>query len=393
MTTPTRLAERPRGALWRHPVAPVLIWAVSRLLLATVALGSRLVQSGGQVFSTPDWLPRLLFNWDSGYFLAIAQHGYAGQDPSLRAFFPGYPALARLLATATGSLDTADPSAGLIVWMWVIPQLASLGGAVLIWRLARRDHGPLVATAATALVLLGPYAIFLASSYSESLYLLFAVAAWLVARRGIWWAAGLLGVAASFTRINGVFLVAALVVMYVVEQRRAGRPVIGVGLFAVLAGALGAFAYWLYLLILTGSPTAWQQAQSVGWNRGFQWPWITFYETAGRALLSPALDRRIQYGLDIVFAAALILAIVWFARSRRWPEFTLLTLTALSLMTSFSYLSLARNTSTLFPLAIAVAAAAATSTRARTAVVAIGILGVLLLIFNTHQFTLGLWSD
>jgi Gpi18-like mannosyltransferase len=389
--TATAAEEHRSRAGLREWWTPVAVWATSRLLIGTIAVVSQWFQPGHGVLTNADWPPRLLFQWDSGYFLAIAAHGYAGSPESLQAFFPGYPLLSRALALPFSSGHPSTET--LIVSMFVVVQMSALLAAVVVWQLVRRDHSATAATVSVAMLLMGPYAVFLAASYSEALFLAAASAAWLLARRRHWLGAGLAGAAASFTRVNGLFVVAALVVMYLIDRRQSGRRLLSPHLVGVLTGLAGAAAYWVYLLILTGSPIAWSRAQAEGWNRGFQWPWVTFYNTAGRVLFASTWDRRIQYGLDIVFAAALIVAIVWFIRRRRWPEAVLLGLTALSLMTSFSYLSLARNTSTLFPVAIALGVAAVESPRRRWLAIGVGVVGILLLAFTTHQFSIGLWSD
>ena len=125
--------------------------------------------------------------------------------------------------------------------------------AVMLWQLAiAQGLGPRVA--ATAVVLLGvaPYGIFLAAVYSEALFLAVTVAAWWAAVTRRWWCAGALAAAATAVRVNGMFLVAALAVMYLVQLRedRRRRPrgdVLALALpFAVLA------AYFGYLHARTG---------------------------------------------------------------------------------------------------------------------------------------------
>lgn len=390
MSTPAADTRR-RRLLLDSPSAPLLLWLASRALIFSVAVVSQLLQPGNGLLSLSDWPIRILFNWDSGYFLQIASSGYPDHVDPTEAFFPGYPLSSRLLAVIIQPVGSSVMT--LTAAMFVVVQLSSLVAAVLVWSLSRREHGPRAATISTALVILGPYALFLAASYSEAFFLALAVGAWLAARRGRWWVAGLLGACASFTRINGLFLVAALIVMFLSDRGPLARPLVIPRLLTVAAGFLGTAVYLLFLWLRTGSPTAWWQAQTEGWNRGLHWPWMTFYETAGRALYASTLDRRIQYGLDLAFASFLVLAIVWFIRRRAWPELTLTGLTGLSLMTSFSYLSLARNTSTLFPIAVELGAYAAGSTSGRNRVLIVGALGVALLIFNVHQFTLGLWAD
>ena len=204
-------------------------------------------------------------------------------------------------------------------------------------------------------------------------------------------AAGLLAAAASATRPNGIFLACAIVVMYLVRRREAGKPILSWNLVAAALGFVGTVAYFVYLSLNTGSLLSWSQSQAA-WHRSLQWPWETLYQTAGRVIYASSLDRQIQFGLDIVFAVILVAGIVYFVRTKRWPEVTYLGLTAISLMTSYSYLSLARNTVTLFPLVLALAGATDKPSRRVLFWIAFS-LGLLLLVFNTRQFALGYWAD
>ena len=197
--------------------------------------------------------------WDSFHFTRIAERGYL--PPGLpccdQAFFPGYPLAIRVLSPLTGGNAML---AGILISL-----AASTVAAVMLWQLAiAQGLGPRVA--ATAVVLLGvaPYGIFLAAVYSEALFLAVTVAAWWAAVTRRWWLAGALAAAATAVRVNGMFLVAALAVMYLVQLRedRRRRPradLLALALpFAVLA------AYFGYLRARTGAWNAWQAAQDAG---------------------------------------------------------------------------------------------------------------------------------
>jgi hypothetical protein len=370
------------------------VWLASRIFITGIALLAHAATHSRHT----DFF-RLLFHWDSNYLRAIALHGYFSphSDPtSWVAFFPGYPALSRAVDAA---LEPAGPTpATLAVAMWIVTLVASLAAAVLVWRLAEVtvDSGPAgstrgvwVAAGATALVLAGPYALFLAASYGEALFLALAVGAWLCATRKHWLWAGLLAAGASFVRPNGLFLAAAIVVMYLVSVR--GERFRLRSLLATLIGFAGTALYFAYLFANTGSLLVWSRAEAT-WGRALEWPWITFYQTAGRVLYASSFDRRIQFGFDLVFAAIVIVAIILFVRRRRWTEVTYLGLTALSLMTSYSYLSLARNTSVLFPIAFLVAGTLEKPGRRRVFWIVFA-LGLAILAFNTFQFALGRWAD
>lgn len=98
-----------------------------------------------------------------------------------------------------------------------------------------------------------------------------ALAAWRLCLREKYLFAGIVG-AASYTRINGVFLAAALMVMCVMHQRRSGKPV-RVGPLASLAVAsLRAIAYAGWLTIVTGRPMAWLDVQREAGDRSLDCP-------------------------------------------------------------------------------------------------------------------------
>ena len=372
--------------------APLALWLAARILVTGVALVTQYLQPGHGLWSSPDpgWLFRVLFAWDSSYYLQIAAEGYpSGAVTPLHAFLPGYPLTARGVAWL---LEPAGPTEqALVVALWLVPLVASAGAAVLMWHLARDHGGRRVAALATALLVAGPYSVFLAASYAESLFLVLALGAWLAATRERWLLAGVLAALAGAVRPNGIMLAAALAVMYVVQCRAHGRPLLSPSLAGVVVAPLGALAHVVYLYSVTGSVTAWTQAQELGWGRTTQWPWLTFYQTAGRVLYASTPDRQIQFALDICFAFVLVAGVVVYIRRRSWPEATYVGLTALALMTSFTYVSLARTTVLMFPLMIAVAGVR--SPRYRRLPWVVLALGLVLLVFNTHQFTLGLWAD
>ncbi len=336
--------------------------------------------------------PGVVHHWDSSYYLAIADGGYVGPDAfaGLPSFFPGYPLAARAVAAImTWGQVTTD---SLVPAMALVSSISSLIAAMLVWRIAQLSARPRVAPLATLMFVAGPYSIFLYADYSEALFLAFATAAWYCGLRDRWWLAGVWCALASFTRINGLFLLAGLVVMYLVQRRRNGRPLFSVRLGWVAVGALGISAYFGYLLAVTGDPLAWRTAQAIGWNRQFHPPWDAVYQTAGRVLFASTPDRRLQFALDLVFALLLVWAIwIWFRR-RDWASATYGTATIVPLTTSFTLVSIARNTVTVFPLAILLAERLRSTRRRWLRTLALSAWFGLFLV-NATLFTLGYWTD
>ena len=196
--------------------------------------------------------------------------------------------------------------------MWLVGTVASVAAPVLLRRLVDQQHPPGVARWAAVLLLTGPYAVFLFADYSESVFLVVALGAWYCAARDRWVLVGVLAAAATFTRINGVFLVAAVLVMYVQQRRRAGVPVIAPALLWLPLACTGFAGYFGYLTFRTGDLLAWSHAQTQGWGRTLHWPWEAFYQTAGRVLFASTPDRRFQFTMDLLFAAVIV---VWTRRS------------------------------------------------------------------------------
>jgi hypothetical protein len=380
---------------WREALLGGLaIWVVTRVLLSAWALFTVSTSPTVKRLPVPQTYFTLFFHWDSAYFERIALGGYFSPSSprDLPAFFPGY-GIAGRLATAL-LLPGRHPSVGdITVGLWAAAAIASLLAGIGLWKLAADRFGPRVAAGATVLLLAGPYSVFLAASYSEPLFLAFAVFAWYHARKGRWLAAGILAAGASLTRIDGVFLALALGVLSLQGQGGSWRSRLprAVGLVAVALSTV--VGYFVYLWAMTGNPVEWLSAEKQGWHRRFTLPWISGATTLLKAF-DPASSRahRIQALLEIVFAILCLAGGLVLARRRRWGGVVLVASTLASLMTSTTYLSLSRESLLLFPLTMLVASTRDIPGRRWIFRLALACSFVLLL-FNTHQFVLGIWAQ
>jgi len=386
---------------WRAALTGgLLTWLAVKVAMAVLAALVLAIRDGPSVsdpagLAVPDTAAGffgVLGHWDSNYFLGVASGGYfgAGSDATVQSFFPGYPAIARGMAEIIAFGAPSD--AALTLGMWLVSAIASMTAAVLLWRLVADRYPRAAARWATVLLLTGPYSVFLFANYSESLFLAFAVAAWYCAVKDRWVLVGVFAAAATFTRINGVFLVAALLVLYVQQRRRAGAPAVAPALLWLPLACTGIGAYFGYLTARTGDLLAWSHAQTLGWGRTMQWPWDAFYQTAGRALLASTPDRRFQFAMDLLFAAVIGVAIIVLARRRQWPEVTYLGLTLIALTTSTNFVSLARNSVTLFPLTILIAATVTNPPNRMTKPVVLTAWWTLFFV-NAALFAFGYWAD
>ena len=387
--TQSRLAAADR---LREAWKPGGLWMGAHLLIFGVALTAREVGFGpaaGHALRSP---ADLFFHWDSAYFAGIAQVGYFGQGSNATwpAFFPGFPLAGRLLLALTGDLHPTHGQE--VASLGLVALVASLIAALLIWRLAQREYGDRVAAAATLLFVAGPYSVFLVAPYSEPMFVAFAIGAWLLAERGRWWQAGLLGAFACLTRIEGVFLVAGLGVAVAVELRRRGAPFLLRSLGTLAIGLTGLLAYWGALWAWTGNPAEWFAAERAGWHRSLSWPWVSLANTVGAIFTAHPLSHQVQNAFDLLFAALFVAAIVVLLRRRAWAAVTFVGLIAAAMMTSTTYLSIARASVVLFPVTVLVASTVLERRRRWIYWTALAG-GAALLIVNTVLFVNGIWVD
>ncbi len=205
--------------------------------------------------------------FDALWFLRIAEDGYRATDGSA-AFFPLYPLAIRCVSFALGGAPFA---ASLLV-----SNLAFLAALVLLHDLTRTELSAAVAGTTVLALCVFPTALFWFAPYSESLFLLLAVAALWAARRNRWWLAAAAGFGAGLTRNVGVVVAAALLAE-ALQRRAAGeghaRRAVGAG----LATAAGTLCYLLYWQAVAGDWLA-PLHQQANWERDFSWPWSTLVE-------------------------------------------------------------------------------------------------------------------
>lgn len=150
--------------------------------------------------------------WDAGWFLEIAANGYEPLERGAPAFYPLYPLLLRGGSEVVGDHPLL---AGVLISLPL-----TLCAFVLLHAHARRFVGEEEARRAVAYVALFPTAFFLSALYSESLFLVLAVAAFLAAERQRFLLAAALAGCAWLTRPLGVAVLAGLVVFAACEPDR-----------------------------------------------------------------------------------------------------------------------------------------------------------------------------
>lgn len=249
-----------------------------------------------------DWLD-VWARWDSYWFLSIARDGYHWPS-STPAFFPLTPLAIRAVSLATG---------GRLVVAGVIVALAAGAGAfVLLHRLVERRAGRHVARYAVVALALFPTSLFLGAVYSESLYLLTAIGAFVLAERGRPGTASVVAGLAILTRAQGVALLPALAIL----AWPRGGPRAAVRAVAPAVGV--AAVYPLVLWAWIGRPLAFLDGQDV-WERHLS-PAGPF----GGVVRAAADGDFLELGLAVVMVALALVA--WRRLGAAYGTYALLAL-------------------------------------------------------------------
>jgi hypothetical protein len=190
----------------------------------------------------------LWVRWDSAWFLEIARNGYGRAHEQAEAFFPLYPGFVAGLGRALGDF----PLAGLLVSL-----VACLVAFELLWRLADRFVGPQAASRSVLYLAIFPMALFLQASYSESLFLAFAVGAFLAAERDRWAVAAVAAGGALLTRSVGIAVIAGLAVLAWPSLRRLAWLLLSLAFF---------LAFPIVLHLQAGNALGFLNAQDA-WDR------------------------------------------------------------------------------------------------------------------------------
>lgn len=381
-----------RGAVWAVAIFAFLVF--QRNTDPRVAYWDRFHNTRDLGYVTDVWA-----RWDSVFFLQVAKHGYDHTVAATKAFFPLYP-------TLVGGLGRAFLGHYVLAGL-AISLACCLGAFFLLYRIAEARLGADGAHRALVYLAIFPMSLFLGAVYSESLYLLLVLAAFVFAERGEWTRAGLVAGLALLTRSTAVALLPTLAVLaWRSPQRRRAFAWLG------LAPALFAI-YPLVLWLEVGDALAFQDAEGL-WRRhlspagplGGIWDGLRAGWAGVRQLVSGSHTHvywTAVHGIDPMRAAVenleglaflvLFVALTVVAWRRFGAPYGLFAACSLALPLSvpsswWPLQSMPRFGLVIFPLFLALAAISGARPRVHTAVVAIS---ALLLGVAVVQWTLWQW--
>ena len=219
---------------------------------------------------------RIYVGLDSNAYYSIAREGYsylsdAGEKLNL-VFFPGYPVL-------TGLLMMVIPNE--VLCGYVTSWLPFLASGPVLYDLFRLDFGHKETMRVLILFCLAPAAVFYAYPMSESLFVLCAAGCLYLARTRRWFAAGIAGMLAAFTRSLGGLLLIPLAFEWWSQFKNADRSARLAREWVKDAACMllipvGIILYLYINFIYSGNPFIFLQYQKSNWYQQLSW----FFATA-----------------------------------------------------------------------------------------------------------------
>src|SRR6184192_1496322 len=273
-----------------------------------------------------------LVQHDSGWFTNIIDRGYQTVVPPIYhkvmevsnvAFFPAYPAIARLFRDAL-QIDTTTA-------MLITAQLAAWGFWIYFFLFCERwNISPALQICGALLIATHPAAFFLVATYSESLFLmaLLGFIYWSTAqgRYAKFWAA-IHGIVMSATRIVGIVCAAFPLVRSVfqtgwrrlIEPRpwfRKEKPAIAMTLVA----SFGAIGFFTYSQLRWGHWDIYMLTQAAGW--GIAPDYLAVFRPSSYRWFVPALNDPTEASqMSMTLGALFFIGIVLCELSiRRWTD-------------------------------------------------------------------------
>lgn len=255
------------------------------------------------------------------------------------AFFPLHPLLLWVLRHFTNDV---------VLWGAALCNLFFFVSLVLLHKLTLAfGYGEAVARRTIFYLAAFPASYFFSIPMTESLFVLLTVASFYAAKREHWWTAGVIGMFASATRVTGVLLLPALLVLsWQVYRSLQIRKILG-----LLLVPGGLFAYMFYSWWLSGDALAFKHA-AAAW--GHQ-PSAFFLRSVIKWLLHPE-PFAAAWNMYVLHVAAVLLCFVCIYILARRREWALALYTAMSIVVPLSsgvLQSLERYTMGFFPLFIA----------------------------------------
>ena len=241
---------------------PLIAWLLSRgiILMAMLAIAP-LLPAPPPPGTKAEFGWGVFFAWDSHFYDAIATSGYEytnNQPGANVAFFPLFPLLIHLAVRLGFSVEIAGT---------LINNIAFLAALILLYDWLKPFQGISQARWATLVMAFCPLSLFGTVIYSEGLFLLFSIGALRAFERKEYFSLSVFGILATATRITGLALIPAFLLVSWRQKRSL------IAYVASISTSGGVLLYSWYCWLNFNDPLAFISVQHDVWERqtGFDW--------------------------------------------------------------------------------------------------------------------------
>ncbi|SDF35094.1 hypothetical protein SPACI_015570 [Sporomusa acidovorans DSM 3132] len=232
--------------------------------------------------------------WDAHWYTYIAEHGYNLQSI---VFFPLILLLIKLLAGFGLSYVTAG---------FILCNLFTFISFYLMAKTFLLNFPEIEVKKALIAYALLPTSFFLNSVYTESIFIVFALASLYCLRTRSWWSAGLFAALTALCRNLGILLVPVILWECIVYYRQKRK--VTINMIAVLLPLIALSGFCLYNYLLFADPLAFVHSQQA-WGRRFGLPWDNFWNNVNLVVAGvPSLEVGVY--LDAVLVALAFIALL-----------------------------------------------------------------------------------
>jgi Gpi18-like mannosyltransferase len=237
-------------------IAIVLAW---RIVLAFIPIFGEAV--AGTRECCPEVLPKPITSWqdaafgtwhrwDALWYSSIAEHGYQYQgerEATNVGFFPLFPLVNGVVLRVTGwPVETSGA---------IVSTVITLLACIVLYKLAIGEtDDPGIAQRTVLYLIAFPAAYYLATGYSEALYLLCVLGVFYFARQGKWWWCAALAFLAGLARLHGALLIVPIAYEYFRQKQWKWRATLRPEIVTVFAAPLGVLVFNFYLNAQFGQP-------------------------------------------------------------------------------------------------------------------------------------------
>jgi len=235
---------------WRFVLVAFVVWRLALALfqwlgMEQLPLQSDFIAAGfrAETYTTNPWLWGWT-NFDGQHYLHIARQGYRHL---VYFYFPAYPYISRFI----GGIIAHQPQE-IVISGLLISHMSAAAALLGIYKITSLDYPKRIARRAVVLTLLWPGSFYLASFYTEALFLALSVWAFYLLRVGRPVFGGVLGAVSTATRLIGIAIIPAFWVESVVSKKSKRVSIF----FGSMLIPLGLAAYMVFLSSIVGDPLA-----------------------------------------------------------------------------------------------------------------------------------------